>query len=1010
MNVSQFYHPNLIKLYVTVLRDLNIEVYKQNNLQYLFSKNLKNSYNLLFDNKQMVLSDDNYLFAPEKSIIKSKLIFNPIDEVGSRCSHLALEDAIHSRLSFFIYKIFKIVIEKKLNMDNERNDSYSFDTERISSLPLIDINTLYKWENLFNIINSTSFCKNIISFSFEYNEYSQSSHIKFDYPLYRYLVEIKNNTIFGISFNDSEIELLKKIYETFVMKLFENKFNNNINVPKNSNMCNTFYTLIKFYLDEKESLYKEYNLRFNIRSFNYVENEISDLNKYIFYNDNTEFLNICKEILKNDNKAYRNELKLREKSNPDWLLLKDNIVQQNQPTVQNNRESDIRVLDDFSNKEEFVQNLNNLKEFLSDEKSILTYKKSLNELISLGQKATNINRASIQNEFNQKLEKENKFNTIYYWQDVALNIINRDGICLWQDASTEDYYFRAGINNKVKSRNKDKTSKKVGAALNKEIRDLIQNNTNLVSFEVEIKIVESAEEAYRITEKSNLNNLLIICIFKQKIPVVEDDVFDIQNSYEFFKYYGSLNWTRNLFVHNKHLIKRFTPNNMNIKESYSSTNFRLNDKTYLFERSRLSGFDLPGTQLEFRQTKFVDINNNESFIEQFIFYLVNENIDIFNYIMNWLASFFQTLNKTSTALVLLGAKDVSEEYFLNNIIKEIFGSKYCTTICDEEYKKPIVSDIVKDKIFFHIGNIDNKKTKFDNKTLSQILKQFLVRQSVESKNKDNKHEVVPIYGQTIITSDEAYEITKPCFSKCTVVKVNDLETIIKKLEIPDEGILESKIQKDLELFSTILSIYPVNKDFAKYALTTEDRDLNKKEELAIIDEKVSTSQVDEFINAFKSEEEDFLKYFEVLKDDDKLFNPLVAAYKKGYFINQYLFDYFSKIYNNHGFGNKTLFINELKEKDEMFKQESDVIKAINENGEEENLLEGISSFKEVNYKKLSRINDYKLAKDILVPSGFIIMNREGNARFKYEYEDLETAKKMYAKYDKEQLEKNQKSK
>jgi hypothetical protein len=999
LNISQFYHPQLIELYINILKNLNIEFHKENKLESLCSKNLKNSYRLMFDNKQMILADDDWTCITEK-IIKSKLIFNPLDEFCSCCSNLALTDAIHSTLTNYIYKIFNIVIEKKLKINIVENDYYTFDTKDINGLPRIDIHTLHKWKNIYNIITATSFSRNLISFSFTYNSGTQSFKIESDYPLYRYLEQIKNNNFFSITLEDSEVKLFKNIYKCFIINIFEDLLNNDIDIPSNSNKCPTFYTLITLFLNIKELLSNEYRLEFVRWSLSFIKKEINDLNKYFYFEHDKEVLKKLEEIKKADNKAYNNELKIRRETNPNWLLLKDNIMAQKQSKVQIKK--DIEVLEKFSNEEKHLQDLNNLFKFLSDEKAMQNYKKSLNELISLGKKANNVSRIALQKEYNQRIEKENKLYDIYYWQDVALSIIDMDGICLWQSFDTEDYYFRAGINNKVKSRNKDKTAKKISAALNERLKDFIQNRTNLL-FAVEIKIVETVEEAYKITEALNLNNLLIICIFKQEIPVIEDEVFDIQNSNEFFKYYGSLNWTRNLFVHNNHLIKRYTPNNINIKESYSYSSFRLNEKTYLLEKSGLSR-----NLLKFKQPKFVNYNNKESFIEQFIFYLVNENINTFNYVMNWIAYFFQTLNKTSTALVLLGDKDSSEEYFFKNIIKEIFGSKYCTTICDEEYKKPIVSDIADGKIFYHIANIDNKKTKFDNKTLSQILKQLLLRQSVESKNKDNKYDLIPIYGQTIITSDEAYEITKPCFSKCTVVKVNDLEIIMKKLEIPDEGILESKIQEDLEFFSTILSIYPVNKDFAKYALTTEDRDLNKKEELEIIDENVSLSQVDEFINAFKSNKEDFLKYFEVLRDDEKLLNPLVAAYEKGYFINQYLFDYFSKIYNNHSFANKTLFMNKLKEKDEMFKQESDVIKVINENGEEKNLLEGISSFQEVNYKKLSKINDYKLAKDILVPKGFIITNREGNARFKYEYEDIELAKNMYVKYDKEKQYKKEK--
>ena len=61
MNISLFYHRNLIKLYVTILKNLDIKIHKQPNLPY-FLNNFKDSYSLIFDNKQMILADDNYLF------------------------------------------------------------------------------------------------------------------------------------------------------------------------------------------------------------------------------------------------------------------------------------------------------------------------------------------------------------------------------------------------------------------------------------------------------------------------------------------------------------------------------------------------------------------------------------------------------------------------------------------------------------------------------------------------------------------------------------------------------------------------------------------------------------------------------------------------------------------------------------------------------------------------------------------------------------------------------------
>jgi len=100
------------------------------------------------------------------------------------------------------------------------------------------------------------------------------------------------------------------------------------------------------------------------------------------------------------------------------------------------------------------------------------------------------------------------------------------------------------------------------------------------------------------------------------------------------------------------------------------------------------------------------------------------------------------------------------------------------------------------------------------------------------------------------------------------------------------------------------------------------------------------------------------------------------------------------IYENHIYSNKAQFIKDLKEKDDIFKQEIDILKALDDNAEEVELFKAYKTSKEFDYKKLAKIKEYKLAENIKIPKGFIITNREGSARFKYEYEDLERLKNV----------------
>ncbi len=1011
MNKSPYYDPKLLDFYIKTLEYLNIRFHNISN--YLSSNNPKISY-LKFGSKQMILSNGDWASITEE-IIKSKLFFTPIDEHGSLCSFLALEDAIHSKLSNNIYEIFKIVIEKKLNINIKENDYYSFDRKNISALPKIAIYTFYKWVNLYNIITATFFSRNLISFTFSYNRDTQSSKIKFDYPLYGYLGDIKNNMIFGIFLEDFEIKLFKDIYKNFIMNIFEDIQEKDINIPLKSNKCTTFYTLIRLYLRINELLINEYKLRVERVGLHFTKEEITildNLNNYIDFENNPKLIEKFEEIKKADNEAYNKELKIRKESSPNLLLLKDNIVEEKLPGIQDRKE--IIPFDNF-NKER-VYSLNKLFEYLSDEKAIKNYKKSLREIMSLEKKTHDISIENSRRDYLDKIDREFKLDNIFYWEDIVLNIINRDSLCLclWFNSEDDKYYFRAGVNSRVKSADKKKISKKINDSLNQELNDFIirKNYNNSKRFSVEVRIVDDIEEATKITEKLNLNNIFVICIFSSKIPIVEDEVFDTRVFNEFFNHDNNLNLTRNLFVPNVYLQKRYSQkryiaaHKITSEKKSSSTSFRLNRKTYLFEKTGLVDYSNPD-YLKIDIPEFVNDKNNKSFIAQFIFYLVNENIYNFNYVMNWLAYFFNTLEKSNTALVLMGDKELNEEFFFNAIIKELFGSKYCTTICDEEYKKADVSEIVKNKIFFHVGNIDNKKSKFDNETLSKILRQLLTRESVKIKNKDEK---VSIYGQTIITSNNAYEITKTCYSRCTVIKTNKLETILEKLEIPDESILETKIQEDLEQFSSLLSIYPFFKNFAKHGLFTDDREINKKENSVTIDENTAKTQINEFINAFKTQN---IKYFDKVKelDDGKLYSELKDTLLKeeGFYIKQDLSKYFNVIYNESIEQDKLLKI--LKVKDDMFKQEIDPLKATNEEDEIEKIFEAVSTENFiVSKKKICKITNYTLAEDIIVPNGFILKSVSKKNRFNYQYENEELAKKMYKEYDKLEQEKKQKSK
>ena len=320
--MSMYYHPDLINLYVKLLEELDFRIIKYNDgIKHLIS--CPNKGFLIFDDKQIFLPNNySYLWSGNRK--STEIIFNPFDSNEFNCSFLVLKDGINSKLSEFVNRTFKIVIEKKLNINIEKNTKYTFDNKFISELPSINKYTLYKWENISKIINSIPFSEDIISFSFEYSDNSQSPQVKFDSPLYKYLLQLQDNTILGIKLSEAEIELFKKIYEILIIDILEEAFIKPIKVSINSDKFSKFYAFVKFYLVIRELLYKEDNGFFwksRLNRIKEIEERIESLNFFVYDELEKDFIDIFEKTKKLDKEAYENELKIRKVSKANLALV-----------------------------------------------------------------------------------------------------------------------------------------------------------------------------------------------------------------------------------------------------------------------------------------------------------------------------------------------------------------------------------------------------------------------------------------------------------------------------------------------------------------------------------------------------------------------------------------------------------------------------------------------------------------------------------------------------------------
>ncbi len=235
------------------------------------------------------------------------------------------------------------------------------------------------------------------------------------------------------------------------------------------------------------------------------------------------------------------------------------------------------------------------------------------------------------------------------------------------------------------------------------------------------------------------------------IPVVEDEVFDINHMQEVFINKQGF-YSRNTLLYTPYLSKRFY--NYNLTENKIS-----------------------------KALHFIDSMST---------------IKDLQYLANRFGGFLKNLS-TSNAIVLVGNKNVSEDILLEKILKPIFGSQYYITITDKMLQTMSIEEILENKLIYHIDHIPYDEN--DRKKLREILISILVNKSIQIENR-----CIPIHGQVIITIDEADMFLKDFIGSSDVFFVDSMENIMTKLQEEDEISFYKKLDESLEYFSEELSV------------------------------------------------------------------------------------------------------------------------------------------------------------------------------------------------------------
>ncbi|MGE4268211.1 MAG: primase-helicase family protein [Deferribacterales bacterium] len=224
----------------------------------------------------------------------------------------------------------------------------------------------------------------------------------------------------------------------------------------------------------------------------------------------------------------------------------------------------------------------------------------------------------------------------------------------------------------------------------------------------------------------------------------------------------------------------------------------------------------------FRPTSFMLINKPTKFpypenIDKLIQNLCNNNADYYAWFMNWLAGFFQTLQKSHVAVVMRGDQGSGKSMFFEHVLMPLFGEKHCVVV-DQARIESQFKNWIQNVLFYNLNEVavDMKGRKY----LKNFLKQLVTDTTVQAELKHKDAAVVPIYGNIYITSNEALPVEiEPSDRRFTVFQTGGS---LRKMGW-NTAELVTNIQSELVNFAKLLKTMRVDWEMYNTALDTPEK-------------------------------------------------------------------------------------------------------------------------------------------------------------------------------------------
>jgi len=262
----------------------------------------------------------------------------------------------------------------------------------------------------------------------------------------------------------------------------------------------------------------------------------------------------------------------------------------------------------------------------------------------------------------------------------------------------------------------------------------------------------------------------------------------------------------------------------------------------------------------FKPTKFMlqaEVKETQPVaILRLINHLTNNDEQRAEWVVNWIASFFQTMKRSQVSLLLRGAQGAGKGILFDEVIKPLFGENQTIQINDKSLGTQFLGSLVEGRTFYNLDEVQHDLA--SSKKIKSFLKGLVTNTSMILEKKfQNMERETPLYGQILITSNEPYALEiEPGDRRFTVYSTGDKLEQADWLGYRSYTALSNAIKSELLDFANYLYSYRVDTTKANKAQDTEEKE-------ALVG--ATTDRFQQFAHAIKRKD---IVFFEPIKDTD----------------------------------------------------------------------------------------------------------------------------------------------